>query len=165
MSEQNSAGRYELESVAHVESARAEPFDDDWSNVAQTIVLDESFSEDALAGIEDFSHLEVLYVLHRVDPATVERGKRRPRGNPDWPEVGIFAQRAKNRPNRLGSTTCRLVKRDDRRLHVVDLDCIDGTPVVDIKPVCEEFLPREVVRQPRWTRDLLRGYWESGTEA
>ncbi len=155
---------FTLEPVARVESARAEPVDDDWSNVEQTIVLDESFPEDALAGIEDFSHLEVLYILHRVDPATVERGKRRPRGNPDWPEVGIFAQRAKDRPNRLGSTTCRLVKRDGRRLHVVDLDCIDGTPVVDIKPHLAEFRPHGAYRQSRWAGELMLEYWRSHGE-
>lgn len=151
---------FTAEPVAHVESARSEPIDDDWSNVEQTIVLDESFDESALAGIEDFSHLEVVYFLHRVDPDDIERGARHPRGNPDWPKVGIFAQRAKDRPNRIGVTTCRLVKRDGRRLQVVDLDCIDGTPVLDIKPFVREFLPRGAYRQADWVGELMLEYWK-----
>jgi len=154
--------KFEAQPVAWVESSRKEAIDDDWSSVESSIVLDESFDEAALQGIEDFSHVEITFFFHQVDPAKIERGARHPRGNPDWPLTGIFAQRAKNRPNRIGHTTCRLAKRDGRRLHVADLDCIDGTPVLDIKPVCKEFLPREAMSQPHWTRELLRDYWESG---
>jgi len=149
----------QVEPVAHVESSRKEMLDDDWNSVESTIVLADDFDEDALQGIEEFSHLEVIFFFDRVDPSKIERGARRPRGNPDWPEVGIFAQRAKNRPNRLGSTVCRLVERDGRRLRVVDLDAIDGTPVLDIKPMIREFLPRETPRQPPWVAELMRGYW------
>jgi tRNA (Thr-GGU) A37 N-methylase len=77
----------------------------------------------------------------------------------DWPEVGIFAQRGRTRPNRLGSTIVRVLGREGRKLYVSELDAIDGTPVVDIKPVMEEFLPRERVRQPAWSRELMRDYW------
>jgi tRNA (Thr-GGU) A37 N-methylase len=73
--------------------------------------------------------------------------------------VGIFAQRGKNRPNRLGSTICPLVRVEDRVLVVRELDAIDGTPVLDIKPVMAEFLPRAAVRQPAWSHDLMREYW------
>ena len=59
---------------------------------------------------------------------------RHPRGNRDWPEVGIFAQRAKDRPNRLGVTVCRILEVMDSTVRVAGLDAIDGTPVVDIKP-------------------------------
>ena len=73
--------------------------------------------------------------------------------------TGILAQRAKNRPNRLGSTICRIVRREGRTLFVRELDAIEGTPVVDIKPVLREFLPRDEVRQPAWTTELMRDYW------
>jgi tRNA (Thr-GGU) A37 N-methylase len=70
-----------------------------------------------------------------------------------------FAQRARSRPNRLGSTICRIVRVVDTQLLVVDLDAIDGIPVLDLKPVMREFLPREPVRQPEWSRELMREYW------
>lgn len=151
--------KFEADPVAWVESTRKEPIDDDWSSVASSIVLDESFDEAALQGIEDFSHIEITFFFHRVDPTKIERGARHPRGNPEFPLTGIFAQRAKNRPNRIGHTTCRLVKREGRVLHVVDLDCIDGTPVLDIKPVYLEFLPHGARQQASWTTELMRDYW------
>jgi len=73
--------------------------------------------------------------------------------------TGIFAQRGKNRPNRLGSTICKVLRVDGRRLWVSELDAIEGTPVIDIKPVMQEFLPRGDVRQPDWSRELMANYW------
>ena len=87
-------------------------------------------------------------------------GARHPRNRRDWPLVGIFAQRGKNRPNRLGLTTCRIVAVDGLSVEVEGLDAIDGTPVLDIKPVMAEFLPRGAIRQPAWSRKLMAGYWE-----
>ena len=82
---------------------RTEPHDDDWAVERALIRLDANrYGPESLAGLTDFSHLEVVYLFHLVDPENVETGARRPRGNPDWPLVGIFAQRGKNRPNRLG---------------------------------------------------------------
>jgi tRNA (Thr-GGU) A37 N-methylase len=73
--------------------------------------------------------------------------------------VGIFAQRGKGRPNRLGATIVEIVNRAGRVLTVTGLDAIDGTPVLDIKPVMAEFLPRNPVRQPKWSHELMRSYW------
>jgi tRNA (adenine37-N6)-methyltransferase len=151
--------KVEIEAIGRVEAARTEAIDDDWGGTQAAIVLDPRFEEDALAGLEAFSHVEVLFVFDRVDPAKIVSGARHPRNNRDWPAVGIFAQRGKNRPNRLGSTLCRVVRRDGRRLVVAELDAIDGTPVVDLKPVMREFLPRTDVRQPAWVAELMRAYW------
>jgi len=76
-----------------------------------------------------------------------------------WPLTGIFAQRGKNRPNRLGSTICRLLGIEGARLQVKGLDAIDGTPVLDLKPVMREFLPRGIVVQPAWSEELMKHYW------
>ncbi|MEZ4281410.1 MAG: SAM-dependent methyltransferase [Myxococcota bacterium] len=151
--------KFEIEAIGRVEAERKLPIDDDWGNSEAGIVLDARFGEDALAGIESFSHVEVIFVFDRVDPAKIVSGARHPRGEKAWPAVGIFAQRGKNRPNRLGSTICRVVRREGRRLVVAELDAIDGTPVVDLKPVMQEFLPREPVRQPAWSSELMRAYW------
>jgi tRNA (Thr-GGU) A37 N-methylase len=96
-----------------------------------------------------------------VDTSNVVTGARHPRGNKDWPEVGIFAQRGKDRPNRIGSTICRVARVEGTRLFVIELDAIDGTPVLDIKPVMAEFLPRGEVWQPEWSHELMREYWFS----
>ncbi len=124
------------------------------------IRLSDDVGESALWGLDAFSHIEVVYAFHRVEAGSVEFGARRPRGNPDWPEVGIFAQRGKNRPNRLGVTTCAVLGVDGREITVRGLDAIDGTPVIDIKPYMQEFGPRGQVRQPAWATELMRGYWE-----
>jgi tRNA-Thr(GGU) m(6)t(6)A37 methyltransferase TsaA len=152
-------GRVQLEPVARVSSPRTEPLDDDWDSVTSTITLDERFGPEALAGLAEFSHVEVVFAFDRVDPDRVTTGSRHPRGNPDWPEVGIFAQRGSGRPNRIGVTVCRLLGVDGRTLTVQALDAIDGTPVLDIKPYLAEFAPRGEVRQPAWSHELMAGYW------
>jgi hypothetical protein len=72
-----------------------------------------------------------------------------------------FAQRAKGRPNRIGVTTCEILDVEGRRIRVRGLDAIDGTPVVDLKPFMAEFAPRGTVRQPEWSHELMRDYWQA----
>ena len=149
-----------LRPIGAVVGGRDEPVDDDWESEQAIIRLDEAqFTEQALAGLEEFSHLEVVFLFHLVDPATVQTAARRPRGNPDWPLVGIFAQRGKNRPNRLAVSRCRLVRVDGLSLYVEGLDAIAGTPVLDIKPYMAEFGPRGEVVQPTWATELMQGYY------
>jgi len=150
-----------VQAVAVVRSSREEVVDDDWDTVTTTLQLLPPFDERSVAGLGEFSHLEVIYLFDRVDPAAVHVHARRPRGNPAWPEVGILAQRAKDRTNRLGLSTCELVRVEGNVLHVRGLDAIDGTPVLDVKPYMEEFAPRTPVRQPSWSRELMRGYFRS----
>jgi tRNA (Thr-GGU) A37 N-methylase len=153
--------QYEMTPIGIVRNARNEPIDDDWDRVDSTIQLDPAIlDEGATDGLRSFSHVEVVFVFDRVDPAGVERGSRHPRGNAAWPAVGILAQRAKDRPNRIGVTVCELMAvRPGGVVEVRGLDAIDGTPVLDIKPVMGEFLPRGEVRQPAWATELMEGYW------
>lgn len=150
----------QIEPVGYVITERRDRDEDGWGQSEACIALTEAFQADALDGIDCFSHVEVLFVFHEITPDEVVVGMRRPRDNPDWPAVGIFAQRARMRPNRLGSTICRVVRREGTRLFVAELDAIDGTPVVDIKPVLAEFLPRGELVQPKWTHELMREYWQ-----
>lgn len=138
---------------------RTEPIDDDWGDVEADIVLGDRLTPNATAGLEAFSHVEVVFVFDRVDPGSIHVGARRPRGNRDWPEVGILAQRGKARPNRIGVSVCELVAVDGLRLRVRGLDAVDGSPVLDVKPYMAEFGPRGDVRQPAWSSELMRGYW------
>lgn len=148
-----------LTPIGYVRSPRDDTSDDNWGAVESTIELSPYFSAKALEGIEEFSHVEVVYYFDRVPEEKIEPGARHPRGNTAWPKVGIFAQRGKNRPNRLGVSMARLIRREESRLVVQGLDAIDWTPVMDIKPVMQEFLPAEPVRQPQWTRELMARYW------
>jgi len=145
--------------IGRVSSSRDEMVDDDWDAVAAAITLDERFGVEAIAGLAEFSHVEVLFLFDRVDPDSVHTGARHPRGNPDWPEVGVFAQRVKNRPNRIGLSTCALLGVEGRVIQVAGLDAIEGTPVLDIKPYLVEFGPRGEVRQPAWSHELMAGYF------
>ena len=146
--------------VGHVHGGRADPTDDDWGQSRATITLDAArFDDTALAGLEDFSHVEILFVFDKVTDDDIVSGARHPRGRADWPKIGIFAQRGKNRPNRIGLTTCRIVSVSGRDLTVEGLDAIDGTPVLDIKPVMAGFAPRGAVREPAWAREIMAGYW------
>ncbi len=149
----------ELRAIGFVEALRSEVVDDFWGGAESCITLTDEFPPDALDGLADFSHVEVLFQFHKVDPATIVMGARRPRGNPDWPVVGIFAQRGKNRPNRIGATICRVIRVQGTKLYVAELDALDGTPVLDIKPVMKEFLPTQEVKQPAWSHELMREYW------
>jgi tRNA-Thr(GGU) m(6)t(6)A37 methyltransferase TsaA len=146
--------------IGTVRSTRAVPDDDLWDSVSASVDLDPAqFSRDALASLDTFSHVEIVYVFDRVDVATIEMGARRPRNNAAWPNVGIFAQRGKNRPNRIGTTICRVDRIEGLSIHVTGLDAIDGTPVLDVKPWVREFGPRGEVRQPDWMSELMRAYW------
>lgn len=146
--------------IGAVEGGREVPEDDDWGASRARIALDpKRFDAEALMGLETFSHVEVIYVFDRVTDAQVVTGARHPRGNPDWPKIGIFAQRGKNRPNRIGVTVCRIVAVDGLNLEVEGLDAIDGTPVLDIKPVMAGFAPRGEHREPDWAREIMEKYW------
>lgn len=150
--------------IGYVRTGRTEVRDDFWGGTTSVIELVDGFEEDSLFGIEEYSHVEILFVMDRVPSEKIVSGARHPRNNPSWPKVGIFAQRAKNRPNRIGSTVVSLVGRKGRRLYVTELDAIAGTPVLDIKPVLREFLPRTQVRQPQWATELMKEYWQQKLE-
>jgi tRNA-Thr(GGU) m(6)t(6)A37 methyltransferase TsaA len=151
---------YEIEPIGQVQGGRVEAIDDDWDSVRCTIELDpDQWSPDALVGLDEFSHLDVVYLFHQVEPSGVTREARHPRGNTQWPRVGIFAQRARMRPNRLGVTTCRLLGLEGLSVQVQGLDAIDGSPVIDIKPHVREFTAREQIKQPQWMTELMANYW------
>lgn len=149
---------FTIRPIGTVHCSRSEAEDDNWDSETSRIEMIPPFGERSLRGLTEFSHCIVVYVF---DAASWDDSKmsRHPRGNTEWPEVGIFAQRAKDRPNRIGVTVCRVLGIDGPTLHVGGLDAIDGTPVVDIKPWMEEFGTRGEVAQPSWATELMREYW------
>jgi tRNA-Thr(GGU) m(6)t(6)A37 methyltransferase TsaA len=147
-----------VEWIGVVYNAVKEPIDEGWGKVESEIVLDETFA-DGLDGIESFSHLLILYWMHRAAEAEPVRMRRRPQGRPDMPEVGIFAQRARHRPNPIGVTAVDLVRRDKNRLVVRGLDAINGTPVVDVKPYVPAYDAVQAPRVPAWIDQLMERYF------
>ena len=145
--------------IAFVKNNRYDKIDDNWSEVISEIELVDSLPSECLDSIETFSHLEIIYYLNKSTKTIT--GSEHPRENPNWPKVGIFAQRKKDRPNHIGLTIVNLVKKDGRKLVVANLDAIDGTPILDIKPVFEEYLPKGRITQPKWTRELMKNYWKN----
>ena len=154
----------ELQPIGWVHSPEQGPREDFWGDVVSEIQLDENrFTVEALDGLSEFSHIEVLFYLHGVSMAAIVSGRRHPRGNLNCPEVGIFAQRGKARPNRIAATICKLISVDGLTVKVQGMDALDGSPVLDIKPVFVEFTPkRESIRQPEWSHELMGDYFASG---
>jgi tRNA-Thr(GGU) m(6)t(6)A37 methyltransferase TsaA len=153
-----------LRPVGYVHNTRATLADDNWGGLVSELVLEPELPAESLDGIEAFSHAEIIFSFHRALLEKTVSGARRPRGSPDYPAVGIFAQRNKDRPNHLGLTTARILRREGRSLFVEGLDAVDGTPVLDIKPVMSEYLPRGPIRQPEWTGQMLKDCWNDPTE-
>jgi tRNA-Thr(GGU) m(6)t(6)A37 methyltransferase TsaA len=135
-----------------------EATDHAWGAVVSEIVLDETLT-DGLDGIEGFSHLLILFWMHRAAEAEPVRMRRRPQGREDMPEVGIFAQRARHRPNPIGVAAVQLLRREKNRLFVQGLDAIHGTPVVDVKPYVPAFDAVDSPRVPEWIPRLMEGYF------
>ena len=149
-----------MEAIGYVRGGRAEPTKDNWgSNRPFLELLPEQFTTAALAGLDEVSHIEVVFYFHLHADEPLELGARRPRGRPDWPAVGIFAQHRRVRPNRLGVSICRLVRVRGLNIEVEGLDAVDGTPLLDIKPVWSGYLPRGTIREPEWARELMENYW------
>jgi len=149
-----------IKSIGTVSNQRKDTEDDYWGKITSIIEISEDIGGETINGIDEFSHLEIFFLFHLVTDEKVQYGSRHPRNNLDWPKVGIFAQRGKNRPNKIGATIVKLIKREGRKLYVTGLDAIDGTPIIDIKPVMKEFLPKEEVTQPVWASELMKNYWK-----
>ena len=146
--------------IGTVRSSRSALEDDDWDSVSASVELDaRQFTPEALAALDSFSHVEVVFLFDPVDATKVETAARHPRENTTWPKVAIFAQRGKNRPNRLGTTVCRIERVEGLTVRLRGLDAVDGTPVLDLKPWVHEFGPRGAVKQPEWMTELMRQYW------
>ena len=146
-----------IKPIGFVNNDRFEPIDDNWSTVESIIQLVDELPDECFDGIDEFSHLEILYHFDKSTKTFI--GSEHPRENKDYPKVGIFAQRKKDRPNHIGATIVNLIRRDGRKLVVKNFDAIDGTPIIDIKPVFNEYLPIGAVKQPKWTIDLMKNYW------
>ncbi len=119
-----------------------------WEEVVSEVVIDSSLTE-ALDGLEQFSHLIVLYWMHQA-PAGQPPVKVHPMGKVELPLVGLFATRSPHRPNPVGKSTVKLLERQGNILRVEGLDAIDGTLVIDIKPYIPGYDSTTDTEVPQW---------------
>ncbi len=138
---------FSLKPIGFVETYSSGDEVPDNANISK-IVLNSDL-EQALNGVESFSHLFILYWLHEIQRETEECLKTHPRGRKDMPLLGIFATRTPHRPNPIGLTLVELLKVDGNVLTVRGLDAFDGTPIIDIKPYDKWDVP-ENSRMPEW---------------
>jgi len=147
-----------IESIGIVRSPIKVPIDEKWGQVIAEIQLADSLAP-GLTGIEQFSHIIVIFFMHQYTFAPATHLIRRPQERADMPEMGIFAQRAKHRPNPIGITAVELFERRGGVLVVKGLDAIDGTPVLDIKPYVPAFDGRPTAIVPEWIDRLMKDYF------
>ena len=148
----------EARPIGVVKCSVTEPRDDDWGEVVSEVHLDQDLAP-GLVGIEQFSHALVVFWMHKSSFDGDKDLVRRPRGREDMLELGIFAQRAKHRPNPIGVTAVQVVGRRGAVLTVKGLDAIDGTPVLDVKPYVPPFDTRADATVPEWMKRLMEGYF------
>ena len=139
-----------LKAIGIVRNDVKQPVRHGWSEVVSDIVIDSRLAE-ALDGLEQFSHLIILYWMHRLTPGRKLPLKTHPMGKTELPLVGRFATRSPSRPNPVGQATVRLLERRGNILKVKGLDAIAGTPVIDIKPYIPGYDSADDAKAPRWT--------------
>lgn len=143
----------ELEPIGAVRNDRHDNTSHDWTTVVSEIVIKEELA-DLLDGLEEFSHILVLFWLDRVTPQERKVRKVHPQKRQDLPVVGVFATRTPSRPNPIGITEVRLLERRGNVLKVQGLDAVDGTPVLDLKPFLPSGEARDDIRMPEWAVQL-----------
>ncbi|MFC4637798.1 tRNA (N6-threonylcarbamoyladenosine(37)-N6)-methyltransferase TrmO [Deinococcus hohokamensis] len=146
-----------LNVLGTVRSPIQEGVDSDWGQVESTVELKPDF-QDALQGLEAFSHVLIVFYMHESTFSTTDL-IRHPQGRTDLPKVGIFAQRAKHRPNPIGITAVELLGIEGSSLWVRGLDAIDGTPVLDVKPYFPWFDRKDHAQMPEWCEEIMRKYF------
>lgn len=147
-----------FEPIGVVKSIVTKEMDEKWGQVLSDIQISKHLTP-GLKGLEHFSHIMVVFYMHKALFNANSDLVRRPQGRVDMPEIGIFSQRAKHRPTPIGVTTVQLIKVNENILTVKGLDAIDGTPVLDIKPHFPAFDIAREVRIPQWVEMLMKGYF------
>ncbi len=147
-----------IEPIGIVKSPVKEGVDENWGRVIAEVQVQQSLAA-GLRGLDQFSHIIVVFFMHQYTFDSKTHLVRRPQERLDMPEVGIFAQRAKHRPNPIGITAVELIEVRGNALVVKGLDAIDGTPVLDLKPYLPQWDCRTGARTPVWVEKLITGYF------
>lgn len=147
---QGRRGVITLKPIGKAKNGITKPQLSGWDMVTTDLVINKTYAK-GLDGIEDYSHLIVLYWLDKEAECHL---KHHPQGRADVPYVGIFACRCPQRPNPIALSTVRLLARNGNILTVKGLDILDGTPILDIKPYTPAYDAVEGARVPSWVGRL-----------
>jgi len=140
-----------FKTIGEVRNIIKKPQPKGWASVFSDLILEECYVE-ALDGIEDYSHVLVVFWLDRAEPPRLL--KEHVQGREDLPIAGIFARRGPSRPNPIAITAVPIISRDWNILRVRGLDAIDGTPLLDIKPYTPAFDRVDDARVPEWSKTI-----------
>ena len=140
----------ELIAIGRVENGFHEIHKHDWDQVESKIILKSEY-KGGLMGLEEFSHVEILFFLDQAKYNQESDLLGRPRRNVENPIVGIFSRRSNHRPNAIGLTVAKILEVGDEYLLVQGLDAVHGTVVLDIKPYVPKVAEAKVKR-PDWAR-------------
>lgn len=149
--------RIEMKPIGFVKCEVKNKKDESWGQNVSSIMLNEEYFG-GLKGLEDFSHAIILYYLDQAKFEKEKHLQRRPQNCADMPLVGIFSQRAKDRPNQIGMTSVKIESVMENCLIVQGLDAIDGTKILDIKPYYPMYDKKEA-KVPSWVETLMKGYF------
>ncbi len=155
MEESTQQGSISLVPIGRVTNGVEYPSDVKWESIISEVVIAPQLVE-ALDGIDGFSHVLIVFYLHRVDEDRRSLLKVHPENKEELPLVGVFATRSPVRPNPIGITVVKLLERQENVLKVLGLDAYDGTPVLDVKP----YLRRGDLIEEATTPDWLLRLWE-----
>lgn len=143
--------------IGYVENNVQAKKDVSWGGDISSIVLEKEYYM-GLSGLEDFSHAVIIYYLDKAEYKREKHLRRRPQNRDDMPLVGIFSQRGKDRPNKIGMTAVQIVEVCEKALAVKGLDAINGTAVLDIKPYYPVYDKKDV-DVPDWVNRLMEHYF------
>jgi len=149
----DSKGKVEVKPIGVVKTKAVGKEVRDRSNISEIILRNDLV--ETLRGIEDFSHLLVIFWMHEISSKERKIMKVHPRGRQDMPLLGVYATRTPYRPNPIGLTLVELVKVERNVVSVRGLDAFDGTPILDIKPF-DQWDASQKIRVPSWWKKMDR---------
>jgi tRNA (adenine37-N6)-methyltransferase len=136
------------EKLKHVRAER-----DKIRTMISEIVIDPAL-DGILEGIEEYSHILILFWAHKVPNESRKLTQVHPMGLKEIPKRGIFATCSPARPNPVLLTAVKLIERSGNILKVQGLEAIDGTPVVDVKPYVKGYHNAENPTSPEWMEKI-----------
>ena len=148
---QDKDGAIKVKPLGKAKNSVAKPMLPGWKDIITEIVIDKRYTK-GLDGIEDYSHIIVVYWMDQERECHL---KHHPQGREDIPDVGIFACRCPQRPNRIAISTVKLISREGNYLKVKGLDIVDGTPILDIKPYTPQYDKIGKAKVPDWVSKLV----------
>ncbi len=148
----------DLKPIGFVRNEIIHPYYHEWGEVLSEIIINKEFAK-GLIGLDDFSHALIIFYMHQATYVEEKHLVRHPQEREELPKIGIFAQRAKHRPNPIGITAVQIIEIKENILSVKGLDAINDTPVLDIKPYFPDFDFREGAKTPEWVQEVMKYYF------